>query len=84
VTHRAGVTATVLTVFSVILIWWPVAGEAQTAIVKRNVNLRHDAPTNQAPIRLLTPAEELRVLSLTRANNYYHVATVQNETTNCA
>lgn len=53
--------------------------DAQTAIVKSNVNLRRDPSTTQAPIRLLVPAEELRVLSLTRMNNYYNVATNQNE-----
>jgi hypothetical protein len=53
--------------------------EAQTAIVRRNANLRPSPSTNQAPIRLLTPPEELRVLNLTPVNGYYNVATEQNE-----
>lgn len=55
----------------------PVA--AETAIVKSNANLRRDPSTNQAPIRRLLVSEELQILSLTRTNNYYNVATAQNE-----
>ena len=40
-----------------IMLWWPVTGDAQTATVKRNVNLRQDPSTNQNPIRLLHPPE---------------------------
>lgn len=48
---------------------------AQTATVLRNVNLRPTPSTAQPAIRLLTPPEELRLLSPTRTNGYYNVAT---------
>lgn len=41
----------------------PYSAEAQTAVVKNNANLRRDPSTNQAPIRLLLPPEELRLLT---------------------
>ena len=55
------------------------AAFAQTAVVLQNTNLRRDPSTAQAPIRLLTPQEQLQVLSLTPTNGYYNVATAQNE-----
>jgi len=66
-------------VFTIALLLGQSYAEAQTAVVKRNANLRGDPSSNQAPIRLLLPPEQLRVLSLTRVNNYYNVATTANE-----
>jgi uncharacterized protein YraI len=48
---------------------------SQTAVVKQNANLRRGPSSNDQIVRLLTPPEELRLLSLTRTNNYYNVAT---------
>jgi hypothetical protein len=50
-----------------------------TAIVKRSTKLRNDPSSAHPPIRSLTPGEELRVLSVTKVNNYYNVATDANE-----
>ena len=63
----------------VFLLTWPGYSQILTATVKRNVNLRSDPSSNNPPIRLLTPPEELRLLSLQRVNRYYHVFTEANE-----
>lgn len=48
---------------------------AQTATVKRNVNLRPDASTDHDPIVLLVPGTELQLLDTSLTDNYYHVKT---------
>jgi uncharacterized protein YgiM (DUF1202 family) len=59
----------------------PTIGWAQTytAVVKQNVNLRPTPSASQPSIRLLEPPEEVRVLSLTKQNNYYNVSTDAGE-----
>ena len=42
---------------AVAVLLWTTVAFAQTATVTHNVNLRSDASTSQAPIRLLTPSE---------------------------
>ncbi|MGH7711067.1 MAG: SH3 domain-containing protein [Gemmatimonadaceae bacterium] len=42
-------------------------------VVERNVNLRRDPSTNQTPIRLLVPTDELELLDSAKTNNYYNV-----------
>jgi hypothetical protein len=49
------------------------SAEGQTVLVQRNVNLRRDPSTNQPPIRLLRPPEELDLLDTAKTNNYYRV-----------
>jgi hypothetical protein len=56
----------VLGLFSVI-------AAAQTAVVKRNVNLRPDASTTQDPIETLKPGAQLTLIEPDATEGYYHV-----------
>lgn len=53
--------------------------EAQTVLVKRNVNLRRDPSTSQTPYRLLLPPEELVLRDTAKTNNYYHVYRAESD-----
>lgn len=53
--------------------------EAQTVLVKRNVNLRRDPSTSQPPYRLLLPPEELVLRDTAKTNNYYHVYRAESD-----
>ena len=53
----------------------------QVVVVERNVNLRRDASTNQQPIRLLLPPEELELQDTAKVNNYYHVVRAESHDT---
>jgi len=53
--------------------------DAQTVIVKRNVNLRHDPSTSRPPIRLLLPPEDLVLRDTARTNNYYLVYRAESD-----
>ncbi len=55
--------------------YWPTVTSAQTVSIVRDVNLRHHASTNQAPIRLLTPQDQLTLLAQRPRNGFYHVRT---------
>jgi hypothetical protein len=58
------------------LVWLlPSTAAAQTATVIRNVNLRLDSSTEQAPIRLLKPPTVLTLLNPTPEDGYYNVRT---------
>ena len=46
---------------------------AQTAVVKRNVNLRSDASTNSDIIEALAVGTQLQMVEPDKANGYYHV-----------
>lgn len=46
---------------------------AQTATVKRNVNLRADATTSSAAVELLKPGAVLTLLDSAKRNGFYHV-----------
>lgn len=64
------------------LLWaagMPRAASAQVVIVERNVNLRQDPSTAQAPIRLLRPPEEAALLEFEKTNGYYHVRSLDLE-----
>lgn len=54
-------------------------GFAQTAEVTRNVNLRPDPSTDNPPIRLLTPPEQVELLEPVKTGGYYHVQTSLGE-----
>ena len=56
-----------------------VHAQVYTAVVKRNVNLRLDPSSSNPPLRLLTPPEELELLSPDRVNRYYNVITDAGE-----
>jgi hypothetical protein len=53
--------------------------EAQSAVVKRNVNLRDGPSTATAATRLLLPGEELVLLEPDRTHGYYEVRTASGE-----
>ena len=57
------------------LLIWPVWAFGQVAIVERNVNLRPDPSTDQAPITKLTPETSLQLLEPATHLGYYHVRT---------
>jgi len=48
---------------------------AQTAVVTRNVNLRPDASTNNAPLAKLSPGTRLEILEPAQPNGFFHVKT---------
>jgi hypothetical protein len=52
---------------------------AQTAIVKRNVNLRSDPSTDSDLVEKLTPPTELQLLEPDPTDGFYHVRTADNE-----
>lgn len=52
---------------------------AQQAKVTRNVNLRADPSTDNPPIRLLTPPEQVQLLEPDKTSDYYHVKTASGE-----
>jgi hypothetical protein len=52
---------------------------AQTATVDRNVNLRRDSSTDQAPIRLLKPPTKLQLLQSAQDDGYYNVRTAEGQ-----
>jgi hypothetical protein len=68
-----------LSAFLSLLILCAGAALGQTAEVTHNVNLRGDPSTNNPPIRLLTPPEQVQLLEAGKTNGYFHVRTVQNE-----
>ena len=48
---------------------------AQTAMVRRDVNLRSDPSTSVKPITLLTPPAQLTLVEPNQQNAFYHVRT---------
>jgi len=61
-----------LHLFVLCLLWTSLA-TAQTAVVKRNVNLRSDASTESDIVELLKPGAQLQVVEPDKTNGYYHV-----------
>jgi hypothetical protein len=61
-----------------LFIAWSSALLGQTAVTTRSTNLRRDASTRHARIRLLAANEQLTLLSSPQRNGYYHVATTDN------
>ena len=51
----------------------------QTVTVIRNVNLRLDSSTDQAPIRLLKPPTQLELLRTDEEDGYFNVRTVEGQ-----
>jgi hypothetical protein len=62
-----------------IFLLWSGLGVAQTVEVTRNVNLRADPSTDNPPIRLLTPPEQVKLLEPDKTADYYHVQTALGE-----
>ena len=61
-----------LCVFVLCLFWTSLAA-AQTAVVKRNVNLRSDASTASNIIESLKPGTQLQLVEPGQTNGFYHV-----------
>jgi len=51
------------------------AASAQTAVVKRNVNLRPDPSTANEPVATLTPGTQVRLIDPDQTNGFFHVKT---------
>ncbi|MGA2098098.1 MAG: SH3 domain-containing protein [Candidatus Acidiferrum sp.] len=54
---------------------WITAASAQTAVVKRNVNLRSESSTSSDIIETLKPGDQLNLVSTTKSNGFYQVTT---------
>jgi len=61
--------------FFVLCLLWTSHATAQTAVVKRNVNLRSDASTDSDIVELLKPGVQLRLVEPDQTNRFYHVTT---------
>lgn len=57
------------------LLLWAALANAQTAIVTRNVNLRPDPSTQNAPLAKLTPGTQLELLEPAPTAGFLHVKT---------
>ena len=67
-----------LHLFLLCLLWTSLA-MAQTAVVKRNVNLRSDASTDSAIVELLKPGAQLQLVEPDQTNGYYHVTAADGQ-----
>jgi hypothetical protein len=63
----------------VFFLLWASLAAAQTAIVKRNVNLRSDHSTDSHAIDKLTPPAQLQLLEPDSTDGFYHVKTSDDE-----
>lgn len=62
------------------LVLLPAVALAQTVTITRDVNLRRDPSTGNAPIRVLTPSEPaLTLVDPTPERGYYHVRTADGQ-----
>ncbi len=59
--------------FFVLCLLWTSLATAQTAVVKRNVNLRSDASTDSDIVELLKPGAQLQLVEPDQTNGFYHV-----------
>lgn len=67
-----------LHVFLLGLLWTSLA-TAQTAVVKRNVNLRSDASADSDILELLKPEAQLQLVEPDKTNGYYHVTAADGQ-----
>lgn len=58
---------------------WGTTATAQTAVVKRNVNLRSDSSTNSNIIESLKPGDQLQLLSSSKTNGFYQVTVADGQ-----
>src|SRR5438046_9469063 len=61
--------------FLVLCLLWTSHATAQTAVVKRNVNLRSDASSDSDIVELLKPGAQLLLVETDQINRFYHVTT---------
>ncbi|MGB8475699.1 MAG: SH3 domain-containing protein, partial [Candidatus Acidiferrum sp.] len=62
-----------------ICLLWVTAASAQTAVVKRNVNLRSDSSTDSDIIETLKPGDQLTLVSASKSNGFYHITTADGK-----
>jgi hypothetical protein len=77
--ERVGMRRSVFSFLLALLLAVSTAAQQQTAVVLRNVYLRLDSSTEQAPIRKLLPGERLTILDPAPDDGYYHAATDDQE-----
>src|SRR5438034_2489280 len=65
--------------FLVLCLLWTSHATAQTAVVKRNVNLRSDASSDSDIVELLKPGAQLLLVEPDQINRFYHVTTDDGE-----
>jgi uncharacterized protein YgiM (DUF1202 family) len=59
---------------------WITAASAQTAVVKRNVNLRSKSSTSSDIIKTLKSGDQLNLVSTSKSNGFYQVTTSDGQT----
>lgn len=62
-----------------LVLFWANTATAQTAVVKRNVNLRSDSSTSSDIIETLKAGNQLRLVSASKRNGYYHVTATDGQ-----
>jgi hypothetical protein len=65
--------------FLTLVLSFALVAHAQMAAVKRNVNLRPDPTTANAPLATLKPQTQLDLLEPDATNGYFHVTTTDNK-----
>jgi hypothetical protein len=63
----------------VLCLFWTSFAAAQTAVVKRNVNLRSDASTDSDIIESLKPGAQLQLVEPDPTNGFYHVTAADGQ-----
>jgi Bacterial SH3 domain len=63
----------------VLFLLWAPAALAQTALVKRTVNLRSDSSAASQILETLKPGDHLQLVSTSKTNGYYHVTTSNDQ-----
>jgi Bacterial SH3 domain len=58
---------------------WATTATAQTAAVKRNVNLRSDSSTDSDIIESLKPGDQLQLVSASKTNGFYQVTAADGQ-----
>ena len=63
----------------ILCLLWVTGATAQTAVVKRNVNLRSDSSTASDIIETLKPGDQLQLVSASKTNGFYHITTADGK-----
>ncbi len=63
----------------VLCLLWTSLTRAQTAVVKRNVNLRSDSSIHSDIVELLKPGAQLQLLEPDQTNGFYHVTAADGQ-----
>jgi Bacterial SH3 domain len=63
----------------ILCLLWVTGATAQTAVVKRDVNLRSDSSTASDIIETLKPGDQLQLVSASKTNGFFHVTTADGK-----